>query len=211
MQFTTFLKLKQQQLITLTILTSLFAMAATSTATVYAADSAVQQGAQDSTGATQKIDHLLELIDKRLSVASEIAKAKWNSNTVVDNPEKDKEQLASISTQATAMGVTNLALFDVFFQNQFEANKIIQARLIMHWHSVYEDRFRFNDAPDLMNDVDPRLDKLTPELIAALQEVQPLLDQPGMRNYLMTKANQLVRDDVNGEARRTALMTFESE
>jgi len=180
-------------------------------AALAAPDQPAQPATQETTGDAQKINHLLVLIDQRLSIADDVAKAKWNAGMIVDDPEREKQQLASISAKATAMGVTNIALVDVFFQNQFEASKIIQTRSIMHWHSVYPADFKFKDAPDLMDDVRPKLDKLTPELIAALQEVQPLLSQPAMRTYLLTQAKQLIRNDVNGEARHTALLTFESE
>jgi chorismate mutase len=186
-------------------------LAASFGSSLAATDQATQPPAQEISADAQKINHLLALIDQRLSIADEVAKSKWNAGTIIDDPEREKQQLESISAKATAMGVTNIALVEVFFQNQFEASKIIQTRSIMHWHSVYPADFKFKDAPDLSDDIRPKLDKLTPDLIAALQEVQPLLSHPGMRTYLFSQANQLIRNDVNGEARHTALMTFESE
>lgn len=207
MQFLSLLKFSRNHIISLMMLAALVVFIMP----VSAADQSAQPSAQESASATQTINHLLELIDQRLSIAADVAKAKWNSNSIVDDPEREKQILASISTKATTMGVTNLALVEVFFQNQFEASKIIQTRLIMHWHTEYPADFKFKDAPNLAQDIRPKLDQLTPELITALQDVQPLLSQPALRAYLLNKANQLVRDDVNGEARRTALMIFESE
>ena len=172
--------------------------------------SAAEQS-QTQPAALQKIDSLLGLIDQRLAIAAEVAKSKWNSGGAVDDPEREKQLLEAISVQAKAMAANDLTFISNFFQNQFDAGKIIQTRLLMHWLASYPDDYKFNDAPDLMKDIRPKLERLNPELISALLEVQPLLNQAAMRSYLSTRAGQIIRNDVNGEARRTALTTLLSE
>ena len=78
-------------------------------------------------------------------------------------------------------------------------------QLGLHAQWRQQDRGRFDDAPDLGRDVRPVLDKLTPELIAELEKIRPLLAQPGMPAYIEMRSAVLVRGDLDGEPRRVAL------
>jgi len=206
MPFVRCLKFIQRTLVTVATVMLLLTAASSS---VHAADQSHNQLVSASD--TQKINRLLELIDQRLGIAAEVAKSKWNSGGAIDDPDREQQLLDAISVTAKGMGAGNLTFVSDFFQNQFDAGKIIQTRLIMHWHASYPDDYKFNDAPDLIKEIRPRLERLNPALINALLEVQPLLQQAPMRSYLSTQAVQIIRNDVNGEARRTALTTLLSE
>lgn len=166
-----------------------------------------------STHPTQEIDHLLALIDQRLKFAPQVAKAKWNSGAPVDDIQRESRILDEVTAQAAAMkiGSCNLRLLREFFQDQFEAGKIIQRDLILHWHSLHASNYKFDDAPDLARDIRPRLDQLTPQLIAAFCNTQPDLLQANARRYLLLQADQFIRGDVNGVARHQALRLFQNE
>jgi len=147
-----------------------------------------------------RIDHLLTLIDQRLAVAPMVAKAKWNSGGAINDP--PREQLILDAVTAEAKGL-DAVLVRRFFQAQFDASKALQLGLHAQWRR--QGAGRFDDAPDLGRDVRPVLDKLTPQLIAALGKIEPLLTQPGVAAYIETRSRLLVRGDLDGEPRRVAL------
>ena len=166
---------------------------------------AVKQQIVISSADTQKIDYLLKLIDQRLSIASKVAKSKWNSGAAVDDAKRERQILDDVTAQADAIGGLDLALVRVFFQDQFDAGKLIQQDLLSEWRNTLPSGYKFDDAPDLARDVRPVLDKLTPELIGALRNVTPLLAYSDAHAYLSRSAMSLIRNDVSGNVRRQAL------
>ncbi|MCD6026172.1 MAG: chorismate mutase [Solimicrobium sp.] len=162
---------------------------------------------------TQRIDRLLLLIDQRLNIASQVAKAKWNSDAAIDDALRESQILDDLTVHADLMkpGQCSLSLVRRFFQNQFDAGKIIQRHLVADWRNSFPPKYKFNDAPNLACDIRPQLDKLTLELIKAFCEVQPILLGPREHNYLMNKALHIIRDDVDGKARSQALKIFLNE
>jgi len=145
-------------------------------------------------------DHLLALIDQRLAVAPMVAKAKWNSGGAVNDPPREQLILDAVVAQAKGL---DPGFARRFFQAQFDASKAMQLGLHAQWRR--QGRGRFDDAPDLGRDVRPVLDRLTPELIAELEKIRPLLAQPGMPAYIAARSAVLVRGDLDGEPRRVAL------
>ncbi|QRX82436.1 gamma subclass chorismate mutase AroQ [Glaciimonas sp. PAMC28666] len=156
----------------------------------------------------KKIDYLLGLMDQRLNVASKVAKSKWNSGAAVDDPQREVQILDGVTAQAATLGGVDGEIVRAFFQNQFDAGKIMQRDLLAGWRNTLPPAYKFQDAPNLALEVRPVLDKLTPELIAALREVTPLLPISGARAYLSRSSMTLIRGDVNGDVRRQALVTL---
>lgn len=156
-------------------------------------------GVADAADAVQA-DRLLTLIDQRLAVAPIVAKAKWNSGGAVNDPPREQLILDAVVAQAKGL---DPVFARHFFQAQFDASKAMQLGLHAQWRR--QGLGRFDDAPDLGRDVRPVLDQLTPELIAALEKLQPMLAQPGMQAYIAMRSKVLVRGDLDGEPRRVAL------
>lgn len=147
-----------------------------------------------------QIDHLLTLIDQRLAVAPMVAKAKWNAGGAINDPPREQLILDAVTAQAKGLDAVFVRRF---FQAQFDASKALQLGLHAQWHR--QGAGSFGDAPDLARDVRPVLDQLTPQLIAVLGKIQPLLAQPGMPAYIDMRARILVRGDLDGLPRRLAL------
>ncbi|MEB0010619.1 gamma subclass chorismate mutase AroQ [Glaciimonas sp. Cout2] len=174
-------------------------------------DAVEQQQTIMSSADAQKIDYLLGLIDQRLSIASKVAKSKWNSGAAVDDAKRERQILEVVTAQADAIGGLDLALVQAFFQNQFDAGKLIQQDLLSGWHNTLPGGYKFDDAPNLARDVRPVLDKLTPELIGALRNVVPLLLDSDAHAYLSHSALSLIRGDVGGDVRRQALESLQAK
>lgn len=158
-----------------------------------------------------KLNLLLTLIEERLSIAPQVAKAKWNSGSAIDDEVRERRILDNVTAQATLMKMSgcNLTLLREFFQDQFDAGKLIQRDLFQRWRGQYGSNYKFNDAPDLTVEIRPKLDQLTPELITAYCQVQSNISLPKARAYLRTQSDNGMREDVDGVARRQALRLFQ--
>lgn len=158
----------------------------------------------------QRLDRLLTLMDQRLEVAVMVAQSKWNSGAPIDDPERERQILDAMSASLTAM---NPGLARRFFQAQFDAGKIIQRALHAQWRAQAHERFA--NPPDLVRDIRPALDRITPSLIDALRQATPLLygatdprtaARAAMaRSYVQQRKATLLRGDADGAAREEAL------
>jgi len=117
-----------------------------------------------------KIEHLIRLLHDRLALASEIAKAKFNSGAKVNDPNREALVLAAAMKQATGFGV-DAGEARKLFVAQIESSKIAQAAFIHMWAG----QPKFDPIPDLVRDIRPKLDKLTTSILAALKAAQPEL------------------------------------
>ncbi|WP_104202903.1 gamma subclass chorismate mutase AroQ [Billgrantia saliphila] len=148
------------------------------------------------------IDRMLVLVDERLDVAPAVAKAKWNSGAPIEAPEREAQILDQVTAQAGEAGVDE-DFARRFFEKQFEASKQVQRRLHHQW--LQEGRSPFADPPDLAEDVRPVLDRLTPQLIEALADIERIAEVEGSGRYLQRRAQELVRDDFDGEPRNVSI------
>ncbi|WP_447042848.1 gamma subclass chorismate mutase AroQ [Vreelandella sp. H-I2] len=158
--------------------------------------------AEPSNDARQTVDQLLRLIDERLAIAPDVAKAKWNSGAPIDAPAREAQILERVVAEATRAGI-NEAFAQTFFKHQFEASKVIQHRLHEQWRQTEQPPFE--SPPDLADDIRPQLDQLTPQLMASLRDFQRVAESEGVRQYLENNAETLVNDGVGGVAREEAL------
>lgn len=127
------------------------------------------------------LDRLIGLIGDRLTVMPDVARNKYNSGAAVEDLPREAQVLAAVAAQAERAGVTR-ALAESFFQAQIDAAKMLQQARIDAWTA--EKRPPFADVPDLALDIRPKLDALTPGLIAALLEAGPLLNAPQTKRRL---------------------------
>ena len=158
--------------------------------------------AEPSNDAKQTVGQLLRLVDERLAIAPDVAKAKWNSGDPIDAPAREAQILERVVAEATQAGIDE-AFAQTFFKHQFEASKVVQHRLHEQWRQAEQPPFEA--PPDLAEDIRPRLDQLTPQLMISLRDFQRIAESEGVRQYLENNAETLVNDGVGGEAREEAL------
>lgn len=161
-----------------------------------------QSVAPPATPEQAALKQLLILVDQRLAVAPLVAKAKWNSGAPIDDPAREKLILDAVAVQAAQAGV-NAAFAREFFQAQFDAGKLMQAKLHEQWRLAGQPHFI--DAPDLGRDIRPVLDRLTPQIIATLGTAYPVLHQTSTNEFIEAQGQKLVRGDIGGAARNRAL------
>jgi chorismate mutase len=116
--------------------------------------------------AQQHVEHLLDLMARRLALAPTVAEVKWNNHLPIEDPTREEQLLQGVPESERA-----------FLQAQFEASKQIQQQCRENW--VRQHSGAFPSAPSLA-EVRAQLDKLTSDMLKALEEARPELAQPGM-------------------------------
>jgi chorismate mutase len=126
--------------------------------------------------AETKPDVLLRLIGERLAVMPDVARHKYNSGAAVEDLPREAQVIEAVTAQAVEAGLDK-DLAAKFSQAQIDASKMIQSERIAGWKA--ENHAPFTDVPDLRTVIRPKLDALTPALIAALKDALPELKLAG--------------------------------
>jgi chorismate mutase len=117
--------------------------------------------------ARDKLQPLVETSARRIAIAEQVALAKWDSGTPVEDAAREAQVLASATKGGELKGL-DPAWVSNFFKAQIEANKLLQSSLLAEWR-------RLGKAPDhtpvsLAGAIRPELDKVDAALIAELTE-----------------------------------------
>jgi chorismate mutase len=124
-------------------------------------EAALSQNAQDPLKA------LVETSAHRLLIAKEVALAKWDEGTPVEDAPREEKVIASAVKDGASVGLEPASVAS-FFRAQIEANKVVQYALLADWH-------RSGTAPahapiNLVATIRPQLDQLQTALIAELKD-----------------------------------------
>ena len=117
--------------------------------------------------AKDKLQPLVETSARRLAIAEQVALAKWDTGTPVEDAAREAQVVASATNAGESRGL-DPAWVSNFFRAQIEANKLLQYSLLAEWR-------RLGKAPDhtqvsLAGAIRPKLDKVQEVLIAVLAE-----------------------------------------
>ncbi len=110
------------------------------------------------------LGRLVDLATQRLRTADTVAAAKWGTGGAIADPVREKVVLDAASAGAAQRGLDPRESTSVF-QDQIEANKVVQYGLFSDWSA--EPGRAPTAAPDL-GQVRPVLDRITGELLDAL-------------------------------------------
>jgi endo-1,4-beta-xylanase len=111
---------------------------------------------------------LAALIDERLSIVTEVARAKWNTQAAIEDPAREQALLQSLRERATALGVP-AATVDRFFGAQIEAAKVLQRELHARWRQQRQGQFA--GVADLARDIRPEIDRITSRMLETLAQL----------------------------------------
>jgi chorismate mutase len=118
--------------------------------------------------AEDRLQPLVETSARRLAIAEQVALAKWDSGTPVEDTARETQVIASATKAGESRGVDE-AVVSNFFRSQIEANKLVQYSLLAEWRRVGKAP---DHAPvDLAGTIRPELERLGTELIAELTEI----------------------------------------
>jgi len=138
------------------------------------------------------VRQLLSLQKSRLDVAATVARSKWNSGAPIDDPARERIILDDVARRARGLGLDE-QWTRRFFQDQFDAGKVVQRELHRQWRQ--EQRPPFSDPPDLRQEVRPVLDRLTPELLAVLTQLQGRQCDPSVTRALQELTPEILGAD----------------
>jgi chorismate mutase len=173
------------------------------------ATSATCDGWAQSAG--EQLQPLVETSARRLNLAQEVAFAKWDNGTAVEDPPREEHVIASAVSEGKTEGV-DPAVVSRFFRAQIEANKVVQSSLLSTWHRA--GKAPDHQAKDLATTIRPQLDEIQKQLIEELVSTEPVRASSTCRLDLATALNgyltthQLNAVDVQATALKQSLAAF---
>jgi chorismate mutase len=119
-------------------------------------------------GTTDKLQPLVETSARRLVLAREVALAKWDTRSPVEDPAREAAVINAAVKDGELRGL-DPTWASHFFRAQIEANKVVQYSLLSRW-------YRAGTAPahrpiNLATVVRPRLDQLEKKLVGQLADI----------------------------------------
>ncbi|GGT98232.1 chorismate mutase [Streptomyces coeruleorubidus] len=136
-------------------------------------------------GLTSDLTPVTGLLAQRLLLADKVAAAKYGTDTPIDDPEREARILDDVRTRAAGLGLDPDAVAAVF-RDQIEANKLVQRGLYARWDANPGERP--TERPDLAKEVRPALDRITTQLLAALDGTERARALPSCGPRLATAA-----------------------
>jgi chorismate mutase len=117
--------------------------------------------------AIDKLQPLVETSAERLALAEQVALAKWDTGTPVEDGTREAKVIASAIEEGESMGLEQKAVSN-FFRAQIEANKLVQYSLLAEWRRA--GKAPEHPAVNLAGTIRPELDQVQTALIAELAE-----------------------------------------
>jgi chorismate mutase len=119
---------------------------------------------------------LTGLIEERLSLMTDVARAKWNNGSAIEDPVREQQLLTDVGVKAQPLGLS-AEWAQHFFRLQIEAAKEVQYCLFAQWTAAGQKPFP--EVQDLRTAIRPQLDRLTVQLLQELARQWPELVRPG--------------------------------
>lgn len=112
----------------------------------------------------EAIEHVIELVDRRLALMPEVAAVKFQQQKPIADPAREREVLEQSVADAQAMNLDREAA-RAFFSVQILMARAVQSHLFERWRSRAEPP---SAARDLVTELRPRLDAIGRELLPAV-------------------------------------------
>jgi chorismate mutase len=142
-------------------------------------------------------------MNRRLELMHDVARWKWNEQKPVSDPNREAELLDRLVHQGAEYELPADTLRD-FFQAQMDGSKQIQQADFDHWKA--EQQLKFENVPDLINDLRPKITELSAQLLASLEELHTEFGQQPFSKLVTEQAKTiLTADGITAEVRETVL------
>jgi chorismate mutase-like protein len=130
----------------------------------YAREFAAWEGF-DWSNADAPAAQLARLIDQRLLLVAEVARAKWNTHAAIEDLPRERALLESLRARAAALNLPT-PLVEAFFSAQIAAAKLLQRELHQRWGRQH--RGTFDGVADLTGVLRPQIDQVTGRMLQIL-------------------------------------------
>ena len=131
--------------------------------------------------AIDRLQPLVEISARRLAIAEQVALAKWDSHSAVEDAPREVQVIRNAERDGELKNLDRTFVSN-FFRDQIEANKVIQYSLLADWHRV--GRAPAHSPINLGATVRPQLDELQIELIGELAETKAIRASPACDAYV---------------------------
>lgn len=121
-----------------------------------------------------RLGALTNLVIERIRVSDRVAASKFGTDSPIDDPAREEQELEQVQKQAAALGVNPDAAV-AFFQGQITASKVVQKGLFARWSAHPQEAP--TTRPDL-GQIREQLDQLTTDLLHELKSTEALRDKP---------------------------------
>jgi chorismate mutase len=116
---------------------------------------------------TDKLQSLVETSARRLTIAEQVALAKWDSGTAVEDVPREAQVITGAVKMGESKGLDEAAVAN-FFRAQIEANKLVQYSLLADWRRA--GKAPTHEPINLVTTIRPELDQLQKTLITELAD-----------------------------------------
>jgi chorismate mutase len=117
-----------------------------------------------------RLGSLTDLVIQRLLISDQVAASKFGTDSAIDDPAREQQELDAVRQQASALGLDPDATV-AFFQDQITASKEVQKGLFARWTARPEQAP--TTRPDLTQ-IRTQLDRLTTQLLQELKTTRQL-------------------------------------
>jgi chorismate mutase-like protein len=151
--------------------------------------------------ALEALDRLLRLMQQRLALMHDVARWKWSAGKPITDPQRERELLKSVVELGRAKGL-GPGLVRPFFEVQMDAARLVQQADFERWKAEKRKPAVGRSLAELRR----RIDELNRELIEALAEANPWLDEPAVQQALPGRAEAILTGDGLDAVRDTAVV-----
>lgn len=142
-----------------------------------------------------QLQPLVEISARRLVIAQEVALAKWDSGTPVEDVSREAQVILDVTTKAEARGLDEASVAD-FFKAQIEASKLVQYASLAAWRRA--GRAPNHKAINLSSTIRPELDQVDTALIAELAKTAGIRESMSCRTEIAKAVGKFVSAHKNG-------------
>jgi chorismate mutase len=128
-----------------------------------------------------RLEPLVEISARRLALAEDVALAKWDTRTPVEDAPREEQVIISAVKEGESKGLDGTFVSD-FFRAQIEANKVVQYSLLSEWYRL--GRAPAHKPINLVSAIRPQLDKLQTELIGELARTADIRASSACPTYI---------------------------
>ena len=123
---------------------------------------------------------LVDFMTARLKVSREVAWAKFQRHSKINDSAREAAVLSSLQSQGRNMGLSDTTVA-WFFKPQFKASKRVQTELVREWQSGHS--LPTTPQKDLQHEIRPIVDKISREILEELKTMAPHSYTPQLKSY----------------------------
>jgi chorismate mutase len=149
-----------------------------------------------------KLQSLVKTSARRLAIAEQVALAKWDSGTAVEDVPREAQVITGAVKVGESKGLDEASVSS-FFRAQIEANKLVQYSLLADWRRA--GKSPTHEPINLLNTIRPELDQVQTDLITELADTTAMRASKTCRAEIAEAVGKYVSAHHSGTLQAIAL------